>query len=155
MELKRDEIVKALECCSKDKCIECHYHKQENECVDLLARQALTLINELTEENERLRNIVVKWNEYTAEANKKLDEIYIGAKILVEENKRLEKKSLAIDELLTVGRNIAIADTVSEMQKRLTFEFDRMHKNNFMTPEVRQWIINQIAKEMLEANDGK
>lgn len=29
-------------------------------------------------------------------------------------------------------------------------EFDRMHKNNFMTPEVRKWIINQIAKEMVE-----
>ena len=36
------------------------------------------------------------------------------------------------------------------MYERLTKEFDRMHKSNFITVEVRQWIIDQIAKEMLE-----
>ena len=46
-----------------------------------------------------------------------------------------------------------IADTVREMQERLTLEFDRFHKSNFMTPEVRQWIIDQIAKEVLEGKD--
>ena len=40
-------------------------------------------------------------------------------------------------------------DTVRKMQERLTKEFDRMHKTNFFTPEVRQWIIDQIAKEMI------
>lgn len=44
----------------------------------------------------------------------------------------------------------AKADTVRKMQERLTKEFDRMHKSNFITVEVRQWIIDQIAKEMLE-----
>ena len=51
-----------------------------------------------------------------------------------------------MDELINRVR----ADTVRKMQKRLTLEFDRLHKKNFMTSEVRQWIIDQTAKEMLE-----
>lgn len=53
-------------------------------------------------------------------------------------------------KLLIEGIKEAKADTVRKMQERLTLEFDRMHKNNFMTVEVRQWIIDQIAKEMLD-----
>ena len=60
MELKRDEIIKDLECCKfgKDeaKCKECNWHPWiKPRCWRLLASNSLALINELTEENERLR----------------------------------------------------------------------------------------------------
>lgn len=86
----------------------------------------------------------------------------------LEENKRLERErdsaivaakmaGVPFPEGLQIVHDFcekrkreAEADTVRKMQERLTMEFDRLHKNNFMTLEVRQWIIDQIAKEMLE-----
>lgn len=60
MELKRDEIIKALECCQirhiEKNCDECYYHRWlEPTCRGVLCEDALALIKELTEENERLR----------------------------------------------------------------------------------------------------
>ena len=65
MELNREQIIKALECCSADTsdCHNCPYSEfQEENCFDNAKKDALSLINsqeqmikELTEENERLR----------------------------------------------------------------------------------------------------
>ena len=58
MRLKRTEIIKALECCGSNNCSEECFGsdmKGLSECTKILAQNALTLINELTEENERLR----------------------------------------------------------------------------------------------------
>lgn len=63
---------------------------------------------------------------------------------LTEENERLRDTAYRLECEVHRER----ADTVRKMQERLTKEFDRLHKNNFMTAEVRQWIIDQIAKEM-------
>ena len=53
MELNREKIVKALEYCNTaERCLDCPY--RDNECVTLYP-DALALIKELTEENERLR----------------------------------------------------------------------------------------------------
>lgn len=51
-ELNRDEIVKALECCgTKDKCCSsCPLAKDYSPCSKTMAENALSLINELTEE---------------------------------------------------------------------------------------------------------
>ena len=58
MELNREQIIKALECCSSPSirdCQECPYNKI-NDCFRLVYKNSLSLIKELTEENERLRN---------------------------------------------------------------------------------------------------
>jgi hypothetical protein len=58
MELNREQIMKGLECCSDDNsCYNagCPYKSDSlNACTSKLSRNALALINELTEENERL-----------------------------------------------------------------------------------------------------
>ena len=61
MELNREQIIKALECCgtgTSDDCRECPFFNDENisteDCMERLIRYALALIKELTEENERL-----------------------------------------------------------------------------------------------------
>ena len=62
MELNREQIIKALEYCAKGNI--CHLcHKGESRhCYEEVMLDALALIKELTEENERLRerNIVLE-----------------------------------------------------------------------------------------------
>ena len=52
MELNRDQIIKALECCAKGDCDNCPC--SFGDCYYYLARDALALIRDLTEENERM-----------------------------------------------------------------------------------------------------
>ena len=63
MELNREQIIKGLECCVKvggyrdaQYCNECPLH--EERCALELPRNALALINELTEENEELLDTI-------------------------------------------------------------------------------------------------
>ena len=56
MELKREQIIKALECCKTDsinECLNCPYKAFMN-CESIARNDALALIKELTEENENL-----------------------------------------------------------------------------------------------------
>ena len=59
MELNRDQIIKALECISNTGdvlCAGCDYRKYDGlACHRIGAKNALSLIKELTEENERLK----------------------------------------------------------------------------------------------------
>lgn len=64
MELNREQIVKALDCCtSSDKSADCPIgcpFGDVNSCEKNLMFHALALIRELTEENERLREAMKK-----------------------------------------------------------------------------------------------
>ena len=58
MELNREQIIKALECCGDKNrhCSDCTFrYMWSGKCIGEMARNALSLIKELTEENERLR----------------------------------------------------------------------------------------------------
>ena len=69
MELNAEQIIKALECCTSRSCgADCPYYDTEL-CQVAIMRDALALIKELTEENERLRaegewDVVYEYNEY-------------------------------------------------------------------------------------------
>ena len=54
--MEREKIIKALECCSKDDCDNCP--NTFGNCYSNLAGCSLSLINELTEENEKLREML-------------------------------------------------------------------------------------------------
>lgn len=58
MELNRDQIIKALECCLvESNCMGCPLHYQyETDCLKYAGEKALSLIKKLNEENERLRD---------------------------------------------------------------------------------------------------
>lgn len=59
MELNREQIIKALECCPNCNCIICPYsHAANFDCRDEMMKHALTLIKELTEENEDLNKTI-------------------------------------------------------------------------------------------------
>ena len=80
MELKRDEIIKALECCVTPRdndCDNCPLDKSGSvNCKWLLSSLALDVIKELTEKNERLNksytNLVPTLNEVRADTVRKM-----------------------------------------------------------------------------------
>ena len=107
-------------------------------------------VRKLTEENESWQKSLITEKE---NADKAYYELACEVEDLRAEKERLKARVLEenhlrhqAEEMLAQGMSVVKADTVRKMQKRLTKEFDRMHKSNFITVEVRQWIINQIAK---------
>jgi hypothetical protein len=122
MELKRENIIKALECCNSEGhiCGKCPYESVRIgiSCRDKLIRDALALIKELTEENERLRAIPEQLHKEMSER-------------MVEEVKTAKKYTVLIMQS-------EINKTLSALCKGDVSEIHR--------------IIDQIAKEMLEGS---
>ena len=69
MELNREQIINALECCLvESNCRGCPLHHQyETDCLKYAGEKALKLIKQLTEENERLRGIIEEARGYKDE----------------------------------------------------------------------------------------
>lgn len=128
MELNREQIIKALECISGEliKCKECAYFNNSSIepypiCRERAANAAISIIKELTEENERLKSV-----EFTCG--------------FLKPHKVLECP--IFDEIAR-----AKADTVRKMQERLKAQ-KFTHKNFGELVYVED--IDQIAKEILE-----
>ena len=117
--MEREQIIKALECCSDGRCKNCPNFKI-TPCQIPLMRDALALIKELTEENEGLEASI---------------------KILVANNATLETELAETYDLLEDAK----ADTVLKMQERLHEHF--VHDCGFNY--VYLHTIDQIAKEMI------
>ena len=121
----REQIIKALECISSKEdvlCEGCAYQKHEGfNCRRNAAKDALSLIKELTEENERLHTACTE----LAQCCTKLETLY-----------KIECKR--VDTIKV--------DTVRKMQERLLqlFPCDK----NYTT--ISRFTINQLAKEMME-----
>ena len=105
MEPNREQIIKALECCTLGGCHDCRGCPNGNHllsvCKRIAMEDALSLIKELTEENERLREQNEKCQSV---ALKQEDTMQIIA----------QEKQAYYDELQTIK-----ADTVRKMQERL------------------------------------
>lgn len=147
MELNRDQIVKALECCSSSDCVSacesgCPYWGGAydtcpcNDDPNFIVKKALSLIKELTEENERLRAENAKYEaENHAEFNKWLK---------LEEATKRHHAELFEDAKIAVKE-----ETVREMQDR----FNRVFGGMDATQVLLRRTFDQIAKEMLESKD--
>jgi hypothetical protein len=138
MELAREEIIKALECCSnrvKANCDECPIGEKRSCAIELYSK-ALGLIKELTEENERLRgqkdvrDILVK---DLSSRNKELQRA----------NEALGKYAENLETELYECINIK-ADTVKKMQS----EIEKRCIKGGIYPAFVKSTIDQIAKEM-------
>ena len=128
-ELNREQIIKALECCKSPKltkCYGCPRDKEDGHCMYRLNEDALSLIKELTEENERLSGAVKQYEE--------------------ERKYHFEMSRKRIVE--------AKADTVRKMQDRLMECFNNEVEHLAMYTEAQViFAIDQIAKEMLEGDN--
>ena len=59
--MEREQIIKALECYSTFNCDKCPIEDENRDCENFgCIKQAIALIKELTEENERLREELAK-----------------------------------------------------------------------------------------------
>ncbi len=129
MELNREQIIKALECCPEQEyCRDCPY---DIECMgmEFLILDALSLIKELTEENERWKaeaeNQSIFWRQH-------FESIYESAKETVKENTVRKMLEMVKRRASTVGNSYANGETVIIQY--------------CVSPQA----LDQIAKEMLE-----
>ena len=118
MELKRDEIIKALECCNKDDCDNCP--NTFGNCYSNLAGYALSLIKELTEENERLKASCSYLKPIRAFTEEEMEQ--------------------------TIKESLVRADTVREMQEKV---YEVAHDVNGIDAYWITSMIDQIAEEMI------
>ena len=130
--LNVEQIKKALECCFiNEDCTGCHFWEKDNrrdDCLQQAVKDALALI---TSQEQRIKELTAD-----LEAVRK-------------------KKSLNTD--ISLVRIVSRADTVSEMQERLTSFFE--NDETLAMVEVDAEYINEqivnVAKEMLEgANEN-
>ena len=142
MELKRDEIVKALECCGdngRNGCVYCprniKYAVNLQSCMESLMHDAHSLINELTEERDGYKNLA-----HTVIRNSKS-----LIKKLKEENERLRNSTVDYRNIPYIKEEVK-ADTVREMQERLKA---KAYTNNYCQEVVLLSDIDQIAEEMI------
>lgn len=135
MELNREQIIKALECCaSKGGCKKCPLQPKESLaiCVTQISKNALAIIKELTEENKRLRAAV------------RTDMVLCRA--------RGSGKTEFLRNTIRIRVDTIVADTVRKMQELFKERLD-ISVCGYSTEEVKSECfetLDQIAKEMLE-----
>ena len=138
MELNRDQIIKALECCTYggdqtksqvEVCSPCPYFYEGN-CTQVLKEHALALIKELTEEDKKLK----------AEADRLVAEIDDGiltCNSICQPKYEAEIKQAKADTVRKM--NLRFKDELLKSEGRLHFTF------------VLCEMIDQIAKEILDS----
>ena len=143
MELNREQIIKALECCiSGDDCTMCPLCEVQS-CPCVLNEDSLALIKELTQANEQL-------SESYDHLEKTKDEVLSERARLVWENERLMKERIALGDIVSIARDQAKADTVRKMQDMVTMHFGTYTQNDTVKILDVFKMLDQIAKEMEE-----
>ena len=138
MELNREQIIKALECCLESEyCATCPATDYCSNIDDLMGK-AFDLIKELTEENERL-------TEELAKSYKALDEqmnFYCSFTQSKVSNCPID------DEVAKVK-----PDTVREIQTRFAMHFGTYTYQDIVKVRDVFRVLDQIAKEMLKGEN--
>ena len=146
MELNREWIIKAFECCAGiPNCNDCPLRPYPQNCKDVMEKRAITLINELIDENEKLMGLYQHNSKLALDAEHKLsqcknsyeDELSRVHMLLAGAWESVEQK----DKLLGTIK----ADTVRKMQEKL-----KNYLREVADGEIGYGWIDQIAKEMLE-----
>ena len=148
MELNAEQIKKALGCCHPplaSDCNDCGYRGISVEgdvyigCSNRLMADALALINQLTEENERLRGILLQFTDIVHKWGNKngYDTSEISLVPILNEKSEIKKQIRS--------------DTVRKMQE--TFKEEVRKYDVAICTEDAEWLIDQIAKEMLEGEN--
>jgi regulator of replication initiation timing len=165
MELNRENIIKALDC-FHSRILNSNLAEKVTENEIMAVINALSLINELTEEVENLTTTVKGHSETIENLHFFITAISEDNRKLTEENERLRKalcreditivrarasgKSEMQRNLIRIRVDAIKADTVRKMQERLKEYLDDFYNSGEdALLEVRD-LIDQIAKEMLE-----
>ena len=145
--LNRDHIIKALECWASGNSCEgscCPlFEISPDTCDRWMGRNALTLINELT---QRLETLSQSYDHLEKTKNELLAE----RSRLSEGNERLMREKTALECVVSTARNQAKTDTVKKMQERLKQGCGRVKAEGQSVLVFTESAFDQIAKEMLE-----
>lgn len=130
MELKRDEIINALECCLvESNCTGCPLHHQyEIDCLKYAGVKALSLIKELTQKLE-LANLEIECKERICES-------YM-----------LQYGTVADKEVWLKKEREA---TIQKYREALYRAFAHFDSNDKFNKKVFLEVVDQIKKEMIE-----
>lgn len=171
MELNREQVIKALECCLvESNCTDCTLHHQyETDCLKYAGVKALALIKEITEENEnfkkRLRHLLQ--SDFIAsfdEVNIKTKEYFRDiseADELMDERDRYKRYYFnhCFDELIANKEADTKADTVRKMQTLIEEKADscdicliNSNKPIDIIYQISKKQLDQIANEMLNSS---
>lgn len=141
--MDKEKIVQGLECLESEKdvlCKGCAYQKHDGlTCRKALAKDALALIRELIEENERLQA-----EKETFEIIEK--DLRFRNKELQKANEGLAKNFEDLEDQLQSACQIKVS-TVRQMQERLKREF--LTGNIIMDKSISE-ILDLVAEEMLK-----
>ena len=131
MELDREQIIKALECCTSESefCTGCPFLEVGACKQSSLLKLALSLIKELTVDLEAMRGAA---NSYKMHNDK-----------LTEENERLRTRYVSAD-------NLIIAETARMMQERLAIYFGTYTDTTTVKVGDVFRLIDKISKDILE-----
>ena len=142
MELNREQLVKALECClDGTDCTPCPLLNEQS-CPCVLNENALAIINELTEENERFKCVIKLLEADVKERDERLERNV--AEIYPEFMKDYE---LMLTELKDIR-----ADTVTELRDKLLARKVSYGNISFRVVPVDD--IKAVCREMMEGEDG-
>ena len=122
MELKREEIIRAMECCCDNNisCIDCPFPASDKnfECSSLNIF-ALAIIKELTEENERLRELATT-KEVEKEIVRKETKADTVREIFEEIEILLRLNSLQGDIFIGKYFDVELEAEIAELKKKYT-----------------------------------
>ena len=180
MELNREQIIKALECCgtSDKSCSYCPLAKDYSPCSKTMADNALSLIKELTAENkllnvelgnansEILRLIeekkelteeVASWKAIAEGYQKQFEDCADDRAKLTEENERLRGCVMSEEQVRTIatetikqGISKIKAATVRKYREQLHRAFAHSDSKDKFNKGVFLEMVDLIAKEMSE-----
>lgn len=142
MELNREQIIKALECCTKPEvgaCGKCPIYPfslnmTETECMETAIRNALAIIKELSEENERLR-------------------IALNTDISIVRLSRGDGKTQYLREVARVKIDAVRSDTVRKMQDSIAVHFGTYTTEDTVKVLDVIRVIYKLGEELL--NEGE
>ena len=132
--IDKENVIKALECCSTTNCTDCPYTKNgkvdifDITCSINMAKDTLALIKELTQE---IKELEVDY-----------DRVYKQAEADIHGN--MTDGGTSCHWCMDKTRD----DTVRKMQEKIRA------KSEYGTINISPWQLDQIAKEMLEENNG-
>jgi DUF438 domain-containing protein len=74
--MNREKIIKALKCCSQQNCSDCPFLKPNPDCLKTLPENAISLINTLIWEKEKLNHLIEVLNQNNSELEIELSQTY-------------------------------------------------------------------------------
>ena len=138
--MNKDDIKKALECCSEntmDNCKNCPYYYIFN-CNDTLCKDALTLITEQENEIELLKDDYAKLQELFAQYQMASDKEIIAQK--KEAEKRFENNMKSV---LEIEKKQAKIDVLNELK-------EKTYVNDYCREVVEIEKIDELLKEIVK-----